>query len=393
MSVDNRFSVRNTNELHPRTCQKSGVAKHILDADAFYEQGSFTLFSLPCKLPTLFTVRFTAPADYQQGDKFKLKEQEFVVKTRNMTDPYNLAFSAGAVVQCDVDMERNLVFIASDKVEIEIPEPEPEHPCYLNRVEAYVEQTGSDEEGDGSQALPFRTIAGMFSFLEREYSGKVFNLVVRLGRGHFEARREWTYLGQPFWIPRLEIIGKNSEDQSLTSTTIGDNGMAFYDLVHTVRLNSVSIRNNGESSIIHMSAMNCLVTIYGWCHFINNGTSTIDAITMTGRAFLHLGDNPENDKINFTGTFNRVVYATSHSVINMPVAPTFEGTSQYVILVNGGSTLYLYSPSIPTFVGSFRGDMRARNGSTIAISGANPANWLPSGSQWVKDDTSRITGQ
>ncbi|MCC8179798.1 MAG: hypothetical protein LIP23_02665 [Planctomycetes bacterium] len=394
MSADQNFAIRNTNELHPRVCQKSGVAKHILDADACYEQGRFTLFSLPCKLPALFTVRFTAPADYQTGDKITLKGQDFTVKTRTMADPMNMAFSAGAVVQCDVDMERNLVFIASDKVEIEIPEPEPELPCYYNRIEMHVEQTGSDTAGDGSQALPFRTVAGMFSFLEREYTGRIFNLIVRLGRGHFEAPRAWIFPSQPFWIQSLEIHGKNYEDRSLESTIIGNNGIAFQNYAQFASLHNVSVNCDGQSiSVVQVSVNHCVVAITGWCNFVNQGTSKIHGVSMTGHSFTYIGVDNGDDNIQFTGSFNSAIYATSHSAINIAAKTVFQGTSQYVIFMNGASYLYLYAPHVPTFVGSFRGDVRAWNGSTIAIGNTNPASWLPSGATFVKDDTSRITGQ
>ncbi len=110
MSTTQNLALWNTNECH-RVCQSSDVAKHILDADCCHEENAFALFSLPRKLPRLFTVRFTAPTDFTPGDVFTLKGREFAPKTRTMEEPEGRLFSAGAVVQLDIDMERDLAFV------------------------------------------------------------------------------------------------------------------------------------------------------------------------------------------------------------------------------------------------------------------------------------------
>ena len=94
------------------TKQKCRISRHILDAGCYYEEGAFTLSFLPRRLPELFTARFTPSVDFTEGDVFIIKGRRFTVKTRTMEEPAGKLFSAGAVVQCDIDMERNLAFVA-----------------------------------------------------------------------------------------------------------------------------------------------------------------------------------------------------------------------------------------------------------------------------------------
>ena len=95
------------------TKQKCRISRHILDAGCYYEEGAFTLSFLPRRLPELFTARFTPSVDFTEGDVFIIKGRRFTVKTRTMEEPAGKLFSAGAVVQCDIDMERNLAFVTT----------------------------------------------------------------------------------------------------------------------------------------------------------------------------------------------------------------------------------------------------------------------------------------
>lgn len=104
---------RNSIGRHEDVSQENAAAKHILDADCCREGNAFVLFSLPRELPGLFTVRFTAPAGFIAGDRISLKGREFLVKTRAMEDAEEGVFAAGAVVRCDIDMERNLAFVTA----------------------------------------------------------------------------------------------------------------------------------------------------------------------------------------------------------------------------------------------------------------------------------------
>ncbi len=111
-------AMRNTNELHEPMCQNNEAAKQFFDADCRYENGVFTLLSLPCSLPPLFTVRFTAPADYTKGNTLTMKGRTFAFQTSDLKQGKEKQFAAGAVVQLMVDMERGLAFFPSDYVDL-----------------------------------------------------------------------------------------------------------------------------------------------------------------------------------------------------------------------------------------------------------------------------------
>ncbi|MCD7898042.1 MAG: phage tail protein, partial [Planctomycetaceae bacterium] len=111
-------AMRNTNALHELKCQNSKVAKQILDADCCYDNGVFSLMSLPCTLPPLFTVRFTAPADYTRGNTLAMKGRTFEFQTSDMKQGKEKHFAAGAVVQLMVDMERGMAFFPGDFVDL-----------------------------------------------------------------------------------------------------------------------------------------------------------------------------------------------------------------------------------------------------------------------------------
>ena len=111
MNTTQNLALCATNECHDHDCRQKKTAQHILDAGCYYEAGSFTLSFLPCKLPEFFTVRFTPSVDFTEGDAITIKGRKFTIKTRTMEEPEGKVFSAGAVVQCDIDMGRNVAFI------------------------------------------------------------------------------------------------------------------------------------------------------------------------------------------------------------------------------------------------------------------------------------------
>ncbi|MCC8180984.1 MAG: hypothetical protein LIP23_08765, partial [Planctomycetes bacterium] len=286
-------------------------------------------------------------------------------------------------------LERQLVFIVADK-----PEPEePGHPCYFCRVEVFVEETGDDDNDDGGVDKPLRSIAGVFEFLKRNYFGITLNLVVNLGRGHFDAPRAWITPDFPCLVQSLHVYGKNGEDQNLTSTTVGDKGVEVYEYVRHIQFFNVSFRCSDEfNSVLYFPVNHCRISIRGWSECINQGSKSIDGITVLGHSYLMLGTDSGGDRIAFTGTFRKVIYVSSHSVANIPASPFFQGTSQFIIDATGMSSVHIYG-SDPTFVGNFSGDIRALVGSTIGLSVTDPQRWLPTGANWIKDDISRITGQ
>ena len=167
MSTIQGFAIRNTNELHHPVCQKSKIAKHILDADCCYEDGVFALFSLPCKLPKVFTVRFTAPADFSQGNVFTLKGREFALKTRAMEAPEGMLFAAGAVVQCDIDMERDLAFFAAGG---EQKQAMCDCRYQTGDLNFYIDLNGDDSPNNpGTVESPFRTLEGARNAVSQRY--------------------------------------------------------------------------------------------------------------------------------------------------------------------------------------------------------------------------------
>ncbi len=68
----------------------------------------------------------------------------------------------------------------------------------------------------------------------------------------------------------------------------------------------------------------------------------------------------------------------------------FDGTSTHLILMSGCSSMFGFLTLAPEFRNGFKGNIRARTGSVIAIATPQPSQWLPAGSQWIKDDTSHI---
>lgn len=93
--------------MNTNCCDKPSA---IIDVDCYYDAGRFILARLPGCLPTLCTVRFVASADYAQGDVVVVKGKELVVRTPGMSAASSDIFRTGAVVLCDVDLDRDLAF-------------------------------------------------------------------------------------------------------------------------------------------------------------------------------------------------------------------------------------------------------------------------------------------
>ncbi len=89
-------------------CEK---VDRIIDVDCEYADGKFKFRKLPSCLPELFTVRFKAPADFTEGDTIIVKEFEMPVTTPGMTTAPTGLFANGAIMHCDIDMDRKLAFI------------------------------------------------------------------------------------------------------------------------------------------------------------------------------------------------------------------------------------------------------------------------------------------
>ncbi len=163
----------------------NGASRHLIDADCDYVDGAFRLSSLPPKLPILFTVRFTAPADFTPGDVFTLKGQEYAVKTRNMEDPEVKLFSAGAVAQCDIDMERELAFFTAGGVE-------SAQSCgcryQTGTLSFFIDPNGDDSlNNPGTAESPFRTLEGARNAVSQRYTfTSMGNLIYNINPGTYE---------------------------------------------------------------------------------------------------------------------------------------------------------------------------------------------------------------
>jgi hypothetical protein len=115
MSANESRSIRELsarNAFNNRSCCGDAGAG-IYDAACFYEDGAFRLFCLPCCLPEIFTVRFTAPADFTAGSAFVIDGTAYAATRLDMDAAEDGAFAAGAVVTAEVDTCRKIIFISS----------------------------------------------------------------------------------------------------------------------------------------------------------------------------------------------------------------------------------------------------------------------------------------
>ena len=153
----NELSTRLTRDFNTDVCTHlNPVSRHIIDADCEYEAGAFKMFCLPERLPNLFTIRFTAPVDFSAGDAITLKGRECAVKTRTMDEPGDGFFKAGAIVHCDIDMERDHAFFAAggacEKADC---------PFQGGAVEFYIDPAGANTMATAGTAQdPFKSLAG-----------------------------------------------------------------------------------------------------------------------------------------------------------------------------------------------------------------------------------------
>ena len=96
-----------------RDCGCDPMRRHILDADCVHEDGGFQLLCLPENLPDVFTVRFTAPADFSTGDRIFVLGRGCVVYAQSMAVAPAGIFKAGAVILCEIDRERDYAFLCA----------------------------------------------------------------------------------------------------------------------------------------------------------------------------------------------------------------------------------------------------------------------------------------
>lgn len=99
-----------TRKYNNKITQMKDPGQHIIDADCVFEDGGFVMKSLPANLPKLFTLRFTAPEDFTQGNVVVVNDKDLPVRTPGMVNASTGLFKAGTVMHCDIDMDRELAF-------------------------------------------------------------------------------------------------------------------------------------------------------------------------------------------------------------------------------------------------------------------------------------------
>lgn len=154
----------NMRKMENRIDSTNPLSHRIVDIDCTYADGKFFVKSLPSDVPGLFTIRFTAPADFSAGDVFAVNDQDLLVTTRIMERPDGKVFAEGAVVLCDVDMDRNMLFItAGDRYCQESPVFQTGNLVY------YVDPNGNDSiQTTGSADDPYKSLNGAFSFISQK---------------------------------------------------------------------------------------------------------------------------------------------------------------------------------------------------------------------------------
>ncbi|MCC8179698.1 MAG: hypothetical protein LIP23_02120 [Planctomycetes bacterium] len=139
-------------------CVKSD---RIVDVECCYKDGVFYLGRLPSCLPALFTARFTAPQNFTVGDVFVVRDNECAPKTLAMEEPADKIFCAGAVVRCDIDMEREMIFFSAGL---------SFDPCrcefQTGDLAYYIDPNGDDSPTTpGTEAAPFKSIMTAYTIL------------------------------------------------------------------------------------------------------------------------------------------------------------------------------------------------------------------------------------
>ncbi len=370
-------------------CEK---ADRIIDVDCYFDSGKFFMRKMPGCLPRLFTIRFIAPDDYNTGDVIVVDDKELPICTPGMTSATSGLFKAGAVMLCNVDLDRKLAFIHAG---FGSSYTDCMHRCYFEKLELWASDLGDDQNGTGSQANPLRSMTGVFAYLNEHYRGYIKNLHIYLNSGEYRAPRSWLDNTQAFSVENLYVQGKNTAN-NMSETVVSGSGFSISSPSVRVEVSGFSIHctDEVEANIIAVNADNASVRIKGFVRIENLGSSPKNGIATYGHSFMYLGDAAGDNRIEMSGAFTNAIYSSNYAVTNIGIAAqmSFRGSSTNLIYINGVGSLYVIANSSPQFLDGFKGNIRAGNGSTIALP-TNAAAWLPTGSTWVKDDTSRITGQ
>ncbi len=133
------------------------VRDRIVHMDCEYRDGKFHMQYLPGCLPTVFTARFKAPADFSEGDTIVVKDVEMLVMTSQMEAAEAGIFKSGAMMMCEIDLDRKLAFIRTGGNSCDCEDVE----FQTSDLVYYIDPLGDDSPNNtGTLDSPFRTLAG-----------------------------------------------------------------------------------------------------------------------------------------------------------------------------------------------------------------------------------------
>ena len=343
----------------------NGTSRHLIDANCDYVDGAFRLSCLPPKLPILFTVRFTAPADFTPGDVFTLKGQEFAVKTRLMEDPSGRLFCAGAVVQCDIDMERELAFFTAGSVETA-------ESCgcryQTGHLSFYIDPDGDDSlNNPGTVDSPFKTLAGARNAVSQRYIfTSMGGLYYNINPGRYELNADdYNALCQaahPFRIT-FRASDQNNKPLLVRAGGFGSNvgGLRAYEYLRLEFASNIGINvatNNATVYLLGVELIARASTVF--LHPTLNGAIHI----LRSPLILDAGGNAISSVFNCHGgaIFSDGIAVT---IKNMPSVDFFAYTVQG----------YLWLTNL-SFTGTTSGKRYHVNGGAIHTGGRG-ANYFP----------------
>jgi len=271
------------------------VSRHLIDADCDYVDGTFRLANLPARLPILFTVRFTAPADFIPGDVFTIKGQELVVKTRTMGEPAGQLFAAGAVVQCDVDLERNLAFFVMGGEQAKCE-------CQFQETDLiyYVDPNGTDSMSTaGTIDEPFKSLDGVLSITSRRVIPSLAGaIILKMNPGIYPMDSYVLRAGK--WTGKyLRIEASDPADKPVVQVPAGN----FHILGGEVELRNIRIEVAASlvANMAHLILDSCYIKstqdgghvlhIYGSSRGVIQNTLTIDGNNGTQSALIQVDEN------------------------------------------------------------------------------------------------------
>ncbi len=128
----------------------------IVEVDCRFDNGRFHLRLPYGCVSELFTARFIAPADFTAGDTLVVKDLELPVMTSQMEAAGTGAFKTGAVMLCEIDLDRKLAFICTGGTS-----SGEDVDFQTSDLVYYIDPLGDDSPNNtGPIDSPFKTLAG-----------------------------------------------------------------------------------------------------------------------------------------------------------------------------------------------------------------------------------------